>query len=152
MIDEQRYREILDSYGSEPTRWPVELRDELRNFEENQPAAKAWRVEAQTLDYMLDSYRPAVDDHTDDILAALPNSIADRFIAWLAPDSLASLWKPLTAGAIPLCLGLSLGLTFADPESNQNSIAYWEAEERAMLAPLSIDLGKDFGAYLGTGD
>ncbi|MEM9397706.1 MAG: hypothetical protein AAF991_09500 [Pseudomonadota bacterium] len=149
MIDEQRYREILDSYGSEPMRWPAELRAALRDFEDNNPSSKAWRIEAQALDYMLDSYRPTVDDRTEKILASLPTGIADRFIAWLAPDSFTSLWKPLTAGAIPLALGLSLGLAFTEPESTQSNVAYWEAEERAMLAPLSLDIGSDWGDYLG---
>ena len=136
MIDENRYREVLDCYGGDPARWPADVRAELLEFEARNQSVEALRREAQALDSMLDAYRPPVFDQSEAIMAALPSSLGERQLDWFVPASPVSLWRPLAAGAVPLLLGLAVGLSSSTEIVASGEAGVWEAQERVLLAPL----------------
>ena len=130
-MNAERFRQLLDSYGADESRWPADLRGPMRDFLDATPEARQWLFESRDLDVLLDSYQPASADLSERILAALPRSRVDRFIAWLLPSAPAQWWHPVAAGAMPLVLGLAIGLNV--PEVADQDSPQWELQEQALL-------------------
>ena len=130
-MNAERFRQLLDSYGADESRWPADLRAPMRDFLEATPEARQWLFEGRELDQLLDSYRPANVDLSERIMAALPRSRIERCIDWLLPQAPAQWWHPVAAGAMPLVLGLAIGLNV--PEPTDGDALEWEVQEQALL-------------------
>lgn len=74
LMDEARFRAILDAYGGDPKRWPLEERAAAAAFAAT-PAGASARAEAEALDRVLDLSAPAPpsDLLARRILAAAPS-------------------------------------------------------------------------------
>ena len=138
-MDLERLRQLLDSYGADERRWPTELRTEMRAALDAHPHEKGYLLAARDLDLLLDSYQPDVDDLAGRILDAVPASPLERFLGWLLPRDPGNWWRPALAGAMPLVLGIAIGV--ADPgtgPSADDDSAQWEQQERALLLPVTV--------------
>jgi hypothetical protein len=136
-MNAERLRELLDIYGGAAHNWPEELREEMRAALAAHPPAQAWLIQARELDALLDSYRPPMVDLTDRIVDQITRTRLERLLEWLIPAAPADWWRPALAGALPLVLGLALGMsTLEIPLLNQTSSTDWELAERSLIAPL----------------
>lgn len=142
-----RFSQILDSYGSDPSRWPANERQSAGALLNSDSAAKDLWNETAALDEQLNAYQVA--DNADlmhkilnQSLPAQPLSFIDRAIAWLLPssDKLSRMfWRPTMAACLPLLFGLYLGnhfsFGFETYENVDSTASFWEQE----LALLSLD-------------
>ncbi len=130
-MNAERFRQLLDSYGSDEKRWPSHLRGSMTDFLDATPEARQWLQEARELDVLLDGYQPTTVDLSVRIMAALPRSALDRFLDWLLPSAPAQWWHPVAAGAMPLVLGLAIGLN--TPGITDQDSLEWELQEQVLL-------------------
>lgn len=151
----ERLRDLLDNYGSRESNWPSELRESMRaaldSLERNN-SLERWdslepgeslelRValrEARELDELLDSYAPPLAQLEQRILEALPQPLLERLFSWLVPERGSELWRPALAAALPLLLGVTLGLNGLLSESDTG--VDWAAQEQYLLALPAEDL------------
>ncbi|MEM1401772.1 MAG: hypothetical protein AAGG55_00450 [Pseudomonadota bacterium] len=138
MLSADRFRELLDSYGGRSSQWPPEHFDEMHAFVVAHPEAEAWIAESRALDELLDSYQPELPDLAASILASAPSSLMDRLLAWLVPDTRSGWWRPAFASAMPLILGVAIGVGDPNTDNAENEeLIVWEAQERALINPLA---------------
>ncbi|MDP5054620.1 MAG: hypothetical protein NWP69_12580, partial [Congregibacter sp.] len=118
MMSPEQLRELLDTYGSREQRWPADQRQDMRACLDAFPQMQQQLLAARELDAMLDGYVPPVVDLEAHIFAALPRSLSDRLsdrwsdrlLNWLLPDVPTLWWRPALAAALPLVVGLVIGM------------------------------------------
>ena len=115
-MEMNRFRQIIESYGAVPDRWPEAERDEALQLLATNPEAQSLIDREEALDRALMRGRVGVD------LAALESRIltaidhetngwVERLVAWLLPDRgrPASFLRPTAIAALPLVFGVMLG-------------------------------------------
>ena len=133
----ERFRQLLDSYGGDASRWPASLRGEMLEFVDAHPEARNWLHEARHMDLLLDSYQPSTADLTERIMGALPRSFVDRVLEWLLPALPSQWWRPALAGAMPLVLGVAIGLSELSVVGADS--VDWELQEQLLLVAPAGD-------------
>lgn len=111
-----RFEALLDAYGAEPRRWPVDRRAEAEALLRRSPEARALRDTAARLDMVLDSAvaEPAPAHLVGRVLAAAPRAPAARGVSsWFT-----GLWKPAIGLAFAAVLGVALGGVVSPFQSN----------------------------------
>jgi hypothetical protein len=136
-MDADRFRELLNSYGGAESHWPPELRDEMLAVLEANSQAREWLLQAEALDHYLDAYVPKVPDLGDTILSRVARTRLEKLFDWLLPEQPAQWWRPALAGALPLAVGVVIGLSTLElPLSITLTSTDWEQTERMLLVPL----------------
>lgn len=125
-MNQDQFRELLDTYGAKEANWPEESRPGARALLERNEAATRLLRECQAFDDALDRYQVDIDvrDLAGRIMAAVPGPsrpgrtgkgtrLLDRILDWLMPadTSPRNLWRPAVAAALPLLLGVTIGST-----------------------------------------
>lgn len=136
MMSPERLEELLETYGAREERWPQDQRSEMRACLNEFPKIQRQLFEARDLDLMLDSYSPVDVDLQQRILEALPVSMLDRLLNWLLPEVPGLWWRPAMAAALPLVLGLAIGMESQNLTSTE-VMTDWEEQERGLLLPLT---------------
>ncbi|WOJ92098.1 hypothetical protein R0135_09895 [Congregibacter variabilis] len=136
MMSPERLEELLETYGSREERWPEDQRSEMRACLDAFPQLQRQLFEARDLDLMLDSYCPEDIDLQQRILDALPVSVADRLLNWLLPEVPGLWWRPAMAAALPMLLGLAIGME-SQSLASIDVMTDWEEQERSLLLPLT---------------
>jgi hypothetical protein len=111
----ERLKQILEAYGSEPTRWPANEREAAKALLDDLPQARTWLEEARRLDGLLDgwSVAPAPAALAARILSAIAQAPRNpSLLAWLSglwprPLRLATLGGFACAAALGFALGLN---------------------------------------------
>lgn len=125
-----RVRQLLDAYGADPGRWPEKQRDAMQAALARDPELEAVRREAAELDRLLDGYAVGGLDLTGRILAAIPETRLERLLGWLLPAEPTLWWRPAMAAALPLVLGVAIGVS----DIPLTGATYdWSAQEQALL-------------------
>ena len=127
-MDTERIRELLDAYGADERRWPAEDRAAHGRIATEEAA---WLAEARALDDALASYEVPPLDLAQRVLDALPVPLLDRVLTWLVPHEARHLWRPALAAALPMVLGIAIGIAGPDGMSEYEA---WAAAERDLLA------------------
>lgn len=127
---------LLDVYGADPARWPEEQRAAMHEALAAYPESSAQRSEAADLDRWLASYRVAPFDLSDRILDAIPETRFERLLRWLLPAEPGLWWRPAVAAAMPLVLGVAIGL---GETSTSGTAPDWTAQEQALLGLAAGD-------------
>ena len=130
-MEPERFRSLLDAYGGDPERWPTSERLSMQEFLDLNPQAEAWRREAQALDLALADFPVAPADLVDRIMARIPPSRVERFLAWLLPTERHDWWRPAAAATLPLVLGVVIGMT--EVTASGVGDLDWTAQEQALL-------------------
>jgi hypothetical protein len=127
---------LLDAYGADPARWPERQREAMHAALAEHPELAARRREAADLDQWLDSYSVARFDLGERILDAIPETPLERLLRWLLPAEPGLWWRPAMAAAMPLIVGVAIGLggTLATTTTTD-----WSAQEQALLGALEGD-------------
>lgn len=138
-MDMARLAEILDAYGADPRRWPVEERAAAEALIADSPEAEALREDAAAMDMLMDlSAAPAPSPELmARVLAAREPS---GWLAVLWPFGPA--WQPVSAMAAAAALGIAIGVAAPDiviPDYGDGAIA--EVESLALGPSLNLDNG-----------
>ena len=108
------------------------------------PEAEAARRDALDLDLALAAFPVEAFDIRERILDAIPASGPERFLAWLLPTEPRAWWRPAVAAAVPLMLGVAIGVV--DPAGTARTTD-WTVEEQSLLGA-----GSWTGAWNGAGE
>lgn len=123
----ERFQTLLDTYGSDPSRWPVDDREAAQSCMA-EPEAQQLLASANELDSRLAQYQTRNVDYLHDaILQSLPTPWMERVIRWLNPED--SLVRPAFAMALPLVVGIMIG--FALPQDSTDTP---QSDELYLLA------------------
>jgi hypothetical protein len=126
----QRFIEVLDAYGGDQNRWPVEEREQLLLLLAKNSQAQRMLEEAVKLDTMLNQFTVAepgqeVRDRAIDAIPFGKSGLTERLLDWLFPTGPELLWRPALAFTLPLLVGFMLGLTSLEPTDSLDS---WEED------------------------
>lgn len=132
----EEFTQIIDSHGSEPTRWPARLREQCKNFMANSIEARALISQQRQLEMLMDQIElPAFPGLEARVLAqVLPpprDSSLEQFLAWLLPwDSLGKhFWRPAMAACLPLVFGIVIANFYSFGVGVQSEgFEYWDDE------------------------
>ncbi len=114
-MNDARFRELADAFGSDPSKWPEQERPMALQFLETNPALQAVLDDAETLDFELD----AMMDVHEITIAPSPADVR-------APASLnlkgllntlwpfGDLWQPAAGLVAASAAGFIVGMTFTD--------------------------------------
>ncbi|MBC55048.1 MAG: hypothetical protein CMQ34_14565 [Gammaproteobacteria bacterium] len=142
-MTEQRFAQLLASYGADPEHWPGTERAAAQAFMDDNVHVRRLVNEAIQLDRWLHlpAWQPPAfaDLETKLLQRALPpraRSLIDRLMTWLMPSPdlpLRQLWRPVVAACLPLAVGLLVGFQVERvPETYSTSV-----EEELYLISLS---------------
>lgn len=151
-----RFKQILDAYGTNPNRWPEEERESALVFSTGNPQAYQLTLEYKMLDETLDSYDAPLPnpDMTSLITGKLSGMLSnnkdsgnaedwlDSVFGWLIPSAdqiKLHIWRPVAAASFVFVVGISIGMNVGTAtEADTNNIVYmWE--EDAYGFALSSD-------------
>lgn len=160
----ERFKQIVESYGAESARWPIDEAESARLFLSSSSNAQRCLSEAAKTDQYLDTIRvdpstAVLDRITLGIEAGIEAGIAaehkvpiaarvssspnliSRFIEWFTPTqprAIASFIRPTLAACLPLVLGIGIGMNVSlDDESTLSS-----NEEIQLLALSQSSIGE----------
>ena len=131
------FETLLDRHGASRANWPEAERTAAEKLLAHDSRAQRALAAAAELEAQLAAFQPELPDLAARIMAAIPQSRAERLIAWLFPGGGASFLRPALAGALPLVVGLAVGISL--PPAGGGESASWELEERLLMAPLAED-------------
>ncbi|MBT4162711.1 MAG: hypothetical protein HOC70_03820 [Gammaproteobacteria bacterium] len=135
----ERFTFIVESYGSEPERWPQEERDAALAFASSSDKA-AGLLEAETeLDVFLARFE--LPESPLPTISLQRPAIIERWLQWLLPDfnNLAqTLWRPTLAGVLPFFLGI--GISFALSLDTDYQLT---TEEEIYLAAMTDTISEE---------
>lgn len=146
MMSPDRLEELLEAYGSREDNWPEELRHAMLACLESSCETPQVLDSAQRLDARLNAYVPALPDLEQRILEAIPKTRLESFLDWLLPTLPHLWWRPTMAAAMPLLLGVAIGLGTGEDTTgvigsllSGDTDADWELQERSLLAPIATE-------------
>jgi hypothetical protein len=131
-MNAERFRKLVDAYGANPRRWPADERAAMEAYRDAHADTREWLRAAGDLDDLLDDHRVVTRDISQRILRSVPRSFAERLVGWLLPHDPALWWRPAMAAALPLAVGILIGVQ--TPSTTMD----WVAQEQALLA---VDAG-----------
>lgn len=142
-MTEQRFAQLLASYGAEPERWPDAERTAALSYMVNNVGTQSVVSDAMVVDTWLQSAAPQAPAFAglemkllQRVLPPRAQSLIDRLLVWLlpAPDLiLRQLWRPVAVACLPLAIGLLVGFQVElAPEAYATSV-----EEELYLISLS---------------
>ena len=114
----KRFKKIVETWGSDPTRWPDDLRASALEFMSTEPDAYDAMNEAKSFDRLLDGYR-LCETQLDPLRLAIEKRVSvgqylapvDQIIGCLFPrsGSLRTALRPLGMSCLLLISGIVLG-------------------------------------------
>ena len=139
-MNPDRFRDLLDAYGGDEAHWPAEHRAAMRNLYTGDEKARVEVQRARDLDVLLNSYCVAVPDLAQRIVDRVVPTPLGRFLAWLLPSTPAYWWRPATAFALPLLLGVAVGLSDVGDAASASTTIDWELQEQVLLLAVNEEL------------
>ncbi|MDM8560483.1 hypothetical protein [Candidatus Parabeggiatoa sp. HSG14] len=146
MITIERFSQLLDAYGGDAKRWPLEERAAALKLLEVSSEAHHLQQSALTLDNLLNripisSPTTALRNH---IIAKIQKSTKPTKDAWqwlvewlLGTTTLEHVLRPAFALALPLLLGITIGLNLtALPEIDEQQWVFEDEINLLALGPL----------------
>ena len=112
----EEFTKLVEDYGTEPSRWPVRLRQECEDFIAGNTEADALINRQRDLEILMDRLRvpefPGLEARV--LNQALPprySSPIDQFLEWLLPTGSVGkqLWRPAMVACLPLVVGIVIG-------------------------------------------
>ncbi len=134
-ISLQRFKALIDAYGSHSSRWPEDVRQDMTRLLDESSEAKDYLVQAVQLDGMLDSVTvPDFSAAKQAFLERYPKPpLLDRILSWCLPADLKHGWyKPATSAVLILAIGMSIGAV-TEVDLSQDYSDNWE-DEAYLLA------------------
>lgn len=130
-MDLDRLSTLLDAYGADRTRWPEAERAAAWALIENDDKARALYDEARTLDKLLS--RASTIEPSPELKAAVLADAGRPRESWLqALWPFGPVWKPVSALAAAIMLGIIAGVVLPDPFGSADVPLESEIGELAM--------------------
>lgn len=134
-----RFAQIVETFGSQPGRWPAEERVAAEACWHDSPQAQALLEEQARLEALLDALpvpaMPGLEQRVLRRAASLArDNLLDRALDWLLPHSdrlLAWIWRPALVACLPLVCGIYMANFFSFGITGPELA--WE-EELSLLA------------------
>lgn len=133
----QLFAELLETYGGDSRRWPVEQRDAALELLSREPEARQIMEAEIAFDLILDTHEVPVRT-TDQLISNIEARIGadpvrnpvDKLIHWLFPDlmTIRTALRPASIACVPVILGMMIG--YGNASSNELTVD----EELALLA------------------
>lgn len=136
----EEFADLLDLNGSRREAWPPEQLAVIDALLAHSAEASTLLEQAQALDKALHDYQPPLRDLSDVIMAAVPLSLSERLVTWLFPSGPGAVLRPVCAGALPLLMGVALGISMAPADTLSFDGESWEISEREILFPVPDDV------------
>ena len=132
----EEFTRIVETYGSQSSRWPMSVRDDCLGFLANNAEAQDLANQHEELEKLMNQIAaPVFPELESRILSqSLPEqgrSTIDQLLEWLLPANSfgKQIWRPAMLACLPLFFGIIIGNYFSfgiDLESD--GFAYWEDE------------------------
>lgn len=130
-----RFKQLLTAYGGDPRHWPQPERAAARLLLTQSAQARALQAKERQLDALL-AQHPQTEPSTD-LFARIMQAAVEppprwwqKLAAWWWPDEQTlPWWRPALTFALPLALGLWLGLQTA---SIPNAEPLWQSEAQLL--------------------
>jgi hypothetical protein len=141
----ERFSQLLEAYGGNAKRWPKEEQLAALNLLEQSVEARRLQQSSLTLDHLLNSVQisPPSTMLRERILAQVQPLTSQAQDAWqwfiqliVGTTPSEHFWRPAVALAIPLLLGIVIGLNLASIPTDDNG---WIEEEVSLLALDSME-------------
>jgi hypothetical protein len=135
----ERFAQLVETYGSQPARWPAQERQAAEAWQRENAAAQALCQDYAQLEALLDTLpTPVLSGLEQRVLrrcaALASDSLLDQALDWLLPRGdrlLAWIWRPALVACLPLVCGIYMANYFSFGISGPE--VAWE-EELALLA------------------
>jgi len=126
-------RQLLESYGADPARWPDDRRQTALRCLEKSAEARALQDEAAGLDATLD--RAVAPAPAPELMAAILAAASEpKPHFWTVPLwPFGPIWKPVSALAAAAMLGIVAGSFVPGPFTTRNQVIEGEIGELAGL-------------------
>jgi hypothetical protein len=118
-----RLRALVESYGTNPERWPPDERASAQKLETSSSNAEAWLTEQRRIDALLDGATDVVPS------PALMRRVAE---IPLRHEKALSGWRPgwlrnlIGLGTAAAVLGLVVGMTTSEPVATDDAVTEWD--------------------------
>ncbi len=141
----ERFSQLLEAYGGNAKRWPIEEQLAALNLLEQSVEARRLQQSSLTLDRLLNSVQisPPSRMLQERILAQVQPLTSQAQDVWqwfiqliVGTTPSEHFWRPAVALAIPLLLGIVIGLNLASIPTDDND---WIEEEVSLLALDSME-------------
>jgi hypothetical protein len=139
-----RFEAILDAYGGNPERWPLEEKQQALTLLAQSPMAKSLQQSANSLDLLLDTSK--VPEPSPDLMASilmqmppLPAPSTDE--SWFSWSAFEPFWKPATVLAFSIFLGIVVGFQLPPPTGETIHIASIESNMEQWISGPGIQIG-----------
>ena len=137
----EEFGKIVDSYGSESSAWPMELREECSSFVAASLTARTLIKQQRELEILLDQVAvpnfPELESRIlNQRLPARKITLLEQLLAWLMPENSfgKQIWRPAMLACLPLVFGIVIGNFFSFGIGLENDgFAYWD-DELTMLS------------------
>ncbi len=136
-LSEERFRELLDAYGAEISRFPEPERRAAELLLESSEKARGWLAEEQALDARVEEALSAALEPLSPELERRLESIPIRHRQTKQGGRVVRLFVPAITWAAAACVGLLLGsgaLPFGDDTSSSDEAAEVQSEEEELVA------------------
>lgn len=136
----ERFSQLLEAYGGNAKRWPIEEQLAALNLLQQSVEARRLQQSSLTLDRLLNSVQisPPSRMLQERILAQVQPLTSQAQDVWqwfiqliVGTTPSEHFWRPAVALAIPLLLGIVIGLNLASIPTDDND---WIEEEVSLLA------------------
>tara|TARA_B110000503_G_scaffold51340_1_gene82886 strand:+ start:179 stop:658 length:480 start_codon:yes stop_codon:yes gene_type:complete len=143
-MNQQRVKQIIAAYGGNAARWPEAERVAALKLCQSAPELAVLQREQAGLDQLLDSQHVTTQCSATEVLAQLVIATEpvqmpaltfwNRTALWLLPDTQTALWRPALAAALPLAIGIGLGVLTPDVGGD------WSDPEQEVFMPYLADV------------
>ena len=132
----EEFGKIIESYGSSSERWPVDMREECKNFIADNSEARELVNRQLELEMLMDQIAvpefPGLEARVlDQQLPSRKLAPLDQFLEWLLPadKSGKQFWRPAMVACLPLIFGIIIGNFYNFGVGLQGeSFEYWDDE------------------------
>ncbi len=140
MMTIERFSQLLEAYGGEAKRWPIEEQVAMLKLLEQSVEARRLQQSALTLDSLLNSVQISKPSAVlrERIIAQVQPLASQAQDVWqwfiqliVGTTPREHFWRPAVALVIPLLVGIVIGLNLASLPEDDNG---WLEEEVSLLA------------------
>lgn len=103
------FENIILSYGAKSSHWPVELKDDIQAWIQENPTAASIVSKERSFESMLDNYEPVPDKNYDASIQAVLSKITSE-TTFPLQETFFPLIPKISALVLTLFLGISIGI------------------------------------------
>jgi hypothetical protein len=144
LMELPRFEAILDAYGGNPERWPLEEKQQALTLLAQSPMAKSLQQSANSLDLLLDASK--VPEPSPELMASIlmqtpPLPAPSTSKSWFSWPPIEPFWKPAAVLAFSVFLGIVVGFQLPPPTGEVIHTASLESHMEQWISGPEIQIG-----------